>query len=423
MRPGHTWASAVVCLAALAIEPAFAQAQDQRPTAAILPTQGPLSRESLKAVTIEFRARVREQGYRLARQQDVREAAARAGVDGPPTVSQLAQIGQEVGAAIVFSPLVAGRPGEQLRIELLALRAPDTALGPLSEELDSIDGRAIDIDAVETAVASLVEQLLEPFPAQPVSREVDLEGDAHDQPQQMKDYRGKLTDEYDHEGFFIDLGFMLAFCQGKTMCHDVNPGYGGRLRLGYRIKAHFGVSLTGIVAGHNVPFTYEEVVRTDRAFVWTGVYGGMRYYPLNRHWFDPFIGLDMGWTWILYTELVTGTGEGEMTYMGLELDELTEQRNNLSLNGFTFNPQIGVRFFVTRNVSLGVVLNFVLPIWREACNKFTAWELGEKISSGDKCVDIENADSEFLQTEYGELKDRGELPWFLDLDIDLAFTF
>lgn len=209
------------------------------------------------------------------------------------------------------------------------------------------------------------------------------------------------------------------------MCRDVNPGYGGRLRLGYRIMAHFGVSVSGIIVGHNVPMTTDAatIARTDRAFIWTGVYGGARYYPLNKHWFDPFVGIDLGWSWILYTELVTGTGEGEMTYMGLEIDQFYERRNNLSLNGFTLTPQIGVRFFVTRNVSLGLVLNWLIPVWREACTEFTEWELGEKISSGDRCVDIEDADSSFLEMEHGELSDRRELPWFLDLEIDLAFTF
>jgi len=423
MRSRLTWAVALACVASLC--PAAAAAERTRPTAAVLPAQGPLSPESLKAITIEFRARVREHGYRLVRQQEVRDAALRAGVDGPPTVTQLAAIGREVGASVVFSPLVAGRAGEGLRIELLALRAPDTALGPLSEALESSDGVAIDIDAVEHAVASLVERLLEPYPAEPLAREVDLADDQHDQPKKMKDYRGNLLDEYDHEGFFADLGFMLTFCQGDTMCRDVNPGYGGRLRLGYRIRAHFALSLSGIIAGHNVPFTAEELIRTDRAFIWTGVYGGMRYHFVNKHWFDPFIGLDLGWTWILYTELVSGASKDgdDYTYMGLPIDEYTEQRNNLSLNGFTLNPQIGMRFFVTRNVALGVVLNFVAPVWREACNKFTKWELGEEIDSGDTCKPIDEADTEFLQMEHGELKDRSELPWFLDLEIDLAFTF
>ena len=112
-----------------------------------------------------------------------------------------------------------------------------------------------------------------------------------------------------------------------------------------------------------------------------------------------------------------------MSYMGVEINEFYERRNNLSLNGFTLNPQIGVRFFVTRNVSLGVVLNLMVPFWREACTEFTEWEFGEKIASGDRCVDIENADRQFLEMEHGELSNEDELPWFLDLEIDLAFTF
>jgi hypothetical protein len=419
------WAAALLTIIALIATPTLGRAEPTKPTAAVLPTQGPLSPESLKTITIEFRSRIRERGYLLARQRDVRRAASQAGVSGPPTVEQMAGVGRAVGASLVFSPLVVGQPGKGWRIELLALRSPHTALGPIAERLTPVAGAGLDLDDVEHAVASLVSRLLEPFPAEPVEQQVDLAADEHDQPQKMKDYRGSVLDEYDHEGFFADLAFVLAICRGDTMCQGVNPGLGGRLRVGYRIRAYVALSVTGIGAGHNVPVTTdaEEIARTDRAFAWAGVYGGVRYHPINKHWFDPFIGFDMGWTWLIYTELVKGTSDSGMSYMGVEISEFYSRRNNLSMNGFTFVPQIGLHFYVMRNVSLGLALNWLIPVWKEACTEFKEWEFGERLDSGDKCIDVDEADSGFLEMEHGELADRDELPWFFNLEIVLAFTF
>jgi hypothetical protein len=406
------------------------RAAPQRPTAAVLPTEGPLSPESRKTITIEFRARVREHGYRLARQRDVREAAARAGIDGPPTVEQMARVGRDVGASMVFSPLVAGAPGQPLRIELMGLRAPDTALGPISERLASETGAGLDLDEVEQAVGSLVERLLEPFPAVVVAQEVDLAADDHESPEQMKDYRGKLLDEYDHEGFMADLGFVLAFCRGETMCHESPPGYGARLRLGYRILSIVAVSVSGIVAGHELPMTtdLEDWARADRSFVWAGVHGGFRIHPVNRHWFDPFVGLDMGWTWMFYTEKALPPEDEEdcgLTVMGIPKcsAETAEVRNAVTLEGFTFTPQVGMRFFITRNVSLGVIAEWLVPLWREVCNKSKTYILNEDPQEESGCVDIDQADAEWLTLARGGLDDESERPWFFNLEFDFAFTF
>jgi hypothetical protein len=422
--------AALALLALLAAEVATARADPQRPRAAVLPTQGPLSPESRKTITIQFRSRIRERGYLLARQREVREAAARAGVEGPPTVEQLARIGREVDAGIVFSPLLAGQPGEGLRIELMGLRSPATALGPISERLAPADGPGLDLDEVEQAVDSLVERLLEPFPAVPVEQEVDLTSDQHDPPEQMKDYRGKLLDEYDHEGFMADLGFVLAFCQGETMCHESPPGYGARLRLGYRIRSVAAISVSGIVAGHELPMTtdLEDWQRANRSFVWAGVHGGFRIHPINRHWFDPFIGLDMGWTWMFYTEKATPPEDTEdcgLTIMGIPKcsSETSQIRNAVTLEGFTFTPQLGLRFFITRNVSLGVIAEWLLPVWREVCNEAKTYILNEDPQKESACVSIDKADADWLTLSRGALSDKSERPWFFNLEFDFAFTF
>ena len=75
MRAGAKPALVVASLTLALLSNRQLPADEPRPLAAVLPTQGALAEPTRKVVTIEFRERLRRHGYRLARQRDVRAAA------------------------------------------------------------------------------------------------------------------------------------------------------------------------------------------------------------------------------------------------------------------------------------------------------------------------------------------------------------
>jgi hypothetical protein len=421
-------------------------AADGRPApraAAVLPTTGELPPEVRRALTIELRRGLARRGYRLAAQQRVRKLAAGAPAERLPDALELDRIGRILGADIVLAARVEPGSGDRFSVVAGAVRPGAVVLGPIRASLrlagsspsstelvgaaeglllalfadrgravvaDGTAGPAPPVDEPEKQPADLERYVEEPA-RQPVDIERHDEGEWHDA---------------NHEGLFGDLSFLFSWCSGDLLCAATGTGYGGRLRLGWRIASYLAVSATAVLAGHSLPTStdLEALVRTERMLLWYGFHGGLRGHPINRSWFDPFFGIDLGWTRLYYIEKVLSDADDCLTdYMGMDLCEYATVRNSLRMDGFTVTPQLGINFFVTQSVALGIVAEFLVPLWSRACNEVTRSSLGEAAKKDRACVDIEDADEDFLALEHGTLDGEDELPWHFDLELHLSFVF
>jgi hypothetical protein len=410
------------CLAAL---PALAGEQPV-PVAAVLPAAGDPAPEIRRALTIELRRALAARGYRLAVQERVREVAAPLPGDRLPEPLELARIGGALAADLVLAPRLERGPDGGLTAAGLAVRSGAGALGPARVPLAAA-GTAVPPEVLADAAGRLLRALLDGAGAAPAeaANGSAWDGEEARQPADLPRHDEGEWHAADHAGFFGELSFLLSWCDGDLLCRDTGTGFGGRARLGWRIASIVAVSATAAVAGHDVPSVtdLEELARTERVLVWYGFHGGVRVHPINRSWFDPFAGIDLGWTRLFYTEKVSSEAGGcQTSYMGIDLCDYSTVRNGLTIDGFSIAPQVGVNFFVTRNVALGVVAEFLIPFWSKACNELTATALGEGTTKGTSCVDIEDADRGFLELEHGTLDDEDGLPWHFNLGIHLAFV-
>lgn len=429
--------AALVCLAAAA---ALARADQDRPVrrAAVVPSEGALAEPALRAVTSELRLRLRDYRYRLVMQRRVRAGVGRVG-SADTRREKLSDLAEELDAELVVLARVGVAPSGERVLRLFSAGADAPRPGPFDARIEtSRPGRLRRGDLRRAVRAALREALGEPPPTvetrqgPPADRpgpEVEEEV-VGPQPRQMDQHDEDEWHDADHEGFFGDLSFLLSWCYGDTLCHGTGTGYGGRLRLGYRILSHLALSVSGAVSGHNLPSStdVQSIAHTDRALLWLGVFGGARGHFLNRSWFDPYLGLDLGWMRLFFTEQVEPKTAGEdcTTYMGIDLcGESTQMHNTLSLDGFALAPHAGINFFITRNVALGIQLELLVPFWSKACRELeiSGLSAGGEADEGKRCRDVEGADEEFLDLEHGRISDEGELPIHLDLDLHLAFVF
>ncbi|HUT79244.1 MAG TPA: hypothetical protein VM285_16210 [Polyangia bacterium] len=399
--------------------------------AAVLPATGELPPGVRRALTIELRRGLAARGYSLVIQERVREVAAKMAGERLPGALDLSRAGEILGADLVIAPRVEREPGPGVNHALtgIGVRSGGGFLGPSRVPLPTAGGPLSREDLARSAEQLLLALLsVQNGTAAPAGATGPAlpEGEAAKQPADIERHDQEEWYDADHDGFFGDLSFLLSWCTGDLLCATTGTGYGGRLRLGWRIASYVAVSATAVFAGHSLPTTtdLEELARTERMLLWYGFHGGVRLHPVNRSWFDPFAGFDLGWTRLYYTEKVEAdAADCSMSYMGVDLCEYTSVRNSLRMDGFTVTPQLGVNFFVTRNVALGIVAEFLVPFWSEACNEVTRSSFGESAQKDSSCVDVEDADGDFLTLENGTLDDEDELPWHFDLELHLSFSF
>ncbi len=429
--------AAVACMLTIA---APARADRPRPArrAAVVPSEGALSDPALRAVTSELRLRLRDYRYRLLLQRRVRAGVERVG-SADTRREKLGALADELDAGLVVLARVGVAPSGERVLRLFSAGADARRPGPFDARIEtSRPGRLRRGDLRRSVRAALREALGEPPsaerrkgpPAERPPSQAEQEEVVGPRPRPIDRHDEDEWHDADHEGFFGDLSLLFSWCYGDTLCHGTGTGYGGRLRFGYRILSHLALSVSGAVAGHNLPSStdVQSIAHTDRALLWLGVFGGARGHFLNRSWFDPYLGLDLGWMRLFFTEQVEPEVASDdcTTYMGVDLcGESTQMHNTLSLDGFALAPHAGVNFFITRNVALGIQLELLVPFWSKACRELEISGLSSagEADEGKRCSDVERADEEFLDLEHGRISDEGELPIHLDLDLHLAFVF
>ncbi len=411
--------------------PSFTRADNSK--AAVLPTGGDLSLDERKSVTIEIRARLRESGHRLARQKDVRQAASSVGKEEDYSKGQLTAIARAVQAAIVVAPMIRSSSTGPIQLTLRKLDVHTSDLVELTATIPTPGVEGLTRDQARPAVAACVAAAIGasprpeygPFP--PVRRPGDNHPPAAAVKKDDKDGWGR----WDHSGIFVDGGFVLAWCYGDSLCKNAELGFGGRLRVGFRMNSILAVSITGAVAAHEVPTSgeIEKLLSIERAFVWTGVYGGFRYHPIKKFPLDPFIGFDMGWTWFIYTESRDigdlPIDEIPAEYLPSDISTYLRKRTSLVLDGFSVVPQAGLRFFFTPNIALGVSAEWVLTYWRSVCARVSEPTAEGMSNSGKKCAPTGNLEP--LERIDPELKDsltkRKGLPKIVTLEFELNCIF
>jgi hypothetical protein len=165
MRPSTAWFVAVPLALAVCLSAASAVATSAKPTAAVLPTVGSSDLLETKLVTIEVRNRLREYGFRLVRQKQVRRARDAAEFTDPATAKQMIDIGVALDAALVVAPeLIVPEEGGLVQIELRGVRIPGPVLEPVAAVL-SLKGEVQTMrQAAWRAVSECLESWLGPAP-------------------------------------------------------------------------------------------------------------------------------------------------------------------------------------------------------------------------------------------------------------------
>ncbi|MCP4675856.1 MAG: porin family protein [Deltaproteobacteria bacterium] len=402
----------------------------------MLPAKGSVSSAERKSATIEIRTQLRKHGYRLAVQRDVRKVVARAETK-TQSRDRLETIARGVQAVLVLEPVVETSSSGTV-LQIVALDLGDGAQKGVECDLPRPGPDGLTRDQIRPATAACVAALLgaEPIskydPLPPVTA-LELNESDSSRPAEDLDLPEDESKwgRWDHTGFFIDGGFALAWCLGDGLCSGANPGYGGRLKAGYRFSSIMAVYLSGVVAAHEVPRSdrIEKVVLTESAFVWSGVYVGFRYHPAKRFFVDPFVGFDMGWTWMVYKE---SRPMGEQFEDGIpaellpsDLASYLNKQTTLVADGFSVVPQIGLRFFFSPNIAIGTSVEWFLVYWRDVCA--TVQEPGARgiAYSGKECTSItEIQKTEHVDVEIKEkLTERSDWPKFFSLQFELVGVF
>lgn len=421
-------------------------AAEQAPKAAVVPTVGKLDSDSLKSVTIELRYRLRDHGFLVEQQAKVRQVSEQVAPNQAPTAGQLAAIGQLIGADVVVFPSVVEVPGVGHRLQLVGFDGRRGAHRGYAAALPALSGSGYTREQVSQATEAVVVALLDlpPGPAPAIPLDLtglqpkepdsgDAPGDERPMPKPLEDAPEEESgwERWDHEGVFMDLGFVLSRAYGDELTRDAATGFGARLRLGYRIFSMLAVSISPAGAFHEIPRSADlaDLADTERTFAWTGIYGGLRFHPVRRFILDPFVGLDVGWTWMFHMttqELVIEVPGGEDLPDGLYPDEVEEFKNlanprtTITMQGFTLVPQAGLRIFLTPHFALGVVVELNLPMWSKVCVQVT-----DPTKGSDKlCGKVDEA-KVLVEKDFTEfdLSKKKELPRFLNTELNLTFVF
>ncbi|MCU0661189.1 MAG: hypothetical protein MUC50_02565 [Myxococcota bacterium] len=412
-----------------------------------MPSRGDISEEEGKALTSEMRAQLRWFEFALGNQQPVREAAQRIAPSGLPSASQLAEIALSVQADVIFATVViASEPA----VHVVGFDLRRGAHRGVSATLPKAPAGGYTRELLRTPLHACLVALTKKtgnadLGALPSVRRVDLSGigpgeatpaiDPYASPSPtpapvtepaapvapLPDDRWK---KWKHEGFFMDLGFVLSYAFGDTLCRDSEKGLGGRLRAGYRFFEMLALSLSASGAAHEIPTgSIEGLAQTERFFFWAGVFGGLRFHPVRKFMLDPFVGLDLGWTWMMHFSKVpeeTTDLEIPSEYQD-DYDKWAGTRVTMTLQGFTLVPQAGLRLFLAPSFALGLTVEWQIPFYKRACVTLTETSTSG-LQGGEKCGDPGTADVLVQDIGY-DLTKSSELPKYLTMEFGLAFVF
>jgi hypothetical protein len=435
----------------------------QHPVAAVVPPRGAVSDAELKTVAIEVRAQLRHHGYRLAIQKYVRDAVDSTSEKAATPRSHLEAVAAVLGVDFVAVPVVSGSDGEGYFLEIAGFTAKFGVLRALKAKLPARGAGIYSRKQVGPAVTTCVAELLnrEPPPifgpppaASPidpmaflnrfglskpkpdeavVSEEAPLEGPVAPEDESAKAPEEKSRydwNKWDHKGIFTDFGFIFSWCRGEELCEHAVKGFGARFRIGYRIESYVALSVAGVARDHQMPITTDAEVflNVQNAFVFAGVFGGIRYHPVRRFVVDPFVGIDFGYLWLLHAsnKLITES----VAPAGVDIPDAVERytnkkRTTLYLRGFTVAPEFGFNVFMTPAIALGVHAQWAFPFWKKACARVTDPTNLEGTNNKRICVDVDKAVShDELDEDVQEvLSDEDTLPRFIGLEVDLIFVF
>lgn len=420
------------------------------PMAAVVPARGDLNEDESKALTSEVRAQLRGFDFVLGTQQPVREAAERIAPSGLPSASQLAEIALSVQAEVIFAVLVvAAEPSLQVvGFDLrrgahrgVAASLPQPPAGGYTKEIFRAPLHACFVALTKKPADPAVGLL-------PEVRRLDLSGlgpgvtqpeiDPYAAPAATVTAQPELPatpaaddrwKKWNHEGFFMDLGFVLSYAFGDTLCRDAEKGLGGRFRVGYRFFEMFALSLSASGAAHEIPKgSIQDMASVDRFFFWAGVFGGLRFHPVRKFVIDPFIGLDLGWTWMMHFSKVADGELPDISALSPEeqqkLQDLMGKRITLTMQGFTLVPQAGLRIFLAPGFALGVAVEWQIPFYSRVCASATTATVENQgvTTLEEKCGDPATAG--VLTEDIGyDLTKSSELPKFLTAEFGLSFVF
>ncbi len=450
----------------------------QLPIAGAASTFGTLTLSELKLCFEEIKEQLKLQGYDVKKEQEVDKALNKKGVEGKPTRFQLKEAGVSIGADLIIISNIHETVSKEHFLDMAAMNVKTGSIRLLTVKLPFRGEIPYRSEAFIPATAVVVANLLgkspdpmhapfpeiymanperlikseafEPLPViqklpevheEPEEIEIEDEftvSDLDDAPKKKKDWK-----KWDHSGMFGELGFMFSWCMREGICESAKKGYGGRIRLGVRIASYVSLSFTAVAFDHQMPIStdVEVFLNADKAFVYAGVFGGLRIHPVRRFPVDPYIGIDFGHSWLLFAQNTEGL-DGSMFDIPEEYQEtistLSKRREIVSLKGFTVTPEIGVNFFAAPSVAFGVHVQWLLPFWKYACSRVydpirqslkstskVCSELGQinALPAADENADASSAAKTMDEKTRTLLSDKNNLPRFISLELDITFVF
>ncbi len=448
--------------------------------AAVAPPVGAVTAPELKACAVEIREQLRFHGYRLAVQADVRAAMAAAGAKGKPTMDQLKQTAQSVGADLLFVSVVSQNEVGDMYFETAALnmktgtaravraKLPSRGAMPYRSEhflpsvatgvarlLDTppnpIHGpfpQIIEIDPKrlirkETAPSKIPTPPSVPPPATKPDESVSKPGSetggtepksatiqvGPEKPENADKKKKRDWKKWDHAGLFGELGFMFSWCRQEGMCSIAGRGYAARIRFGVRIASYVALSFSAVAADHQMPITTDTNVflNVKQALVYAAIFGGLRVHPIRRFPVDPYVGIDLGYSWLLYASntLVQADPNIPTTIANQLGSMMTTRRETIYLKGFTATPEFGVNFFVAPPLAFGLHVQWLLPRWKHICSRVYDPTVQGLKSTARICTTMDRVSAtNSLNVDTREmLSQKDNIPRFVSLELDLVFVF
>lgn len=141
-------------------------------------------------------------------------------------------------------------------------------------------------------------------------------------------------------------------------------GIGGEVSGWYRPIELVGLGATlhyNLIAVDDAPFV-------DNSWSYFAIDLGARAYFLKRGPIDVYVGATVGWA------LFSASAEGDLGFS----DE--------SIKGFTLGGELGGEYFLTPQMSAGLLFRFIYPFWSEYCYDYDIDGFG----ADDGCEDVED---------------------------------
>ena len=461
-------AAAIAAFIAVLISGELLSAGAPVPVVAVVPARGELTGAELRSIVKEIRIQLRIQGYALAIQKTVRDAMVRQGITGMPSQTQLDGLAKMLGADSVLVPVVTGKGTEGYELIVLRQRGDngDAAVRGVRASFPSRGAAVYTQKQIKPAAAATVAFLFDshpnpvdgPFPSlrkvdagrilsndedikpssgETASKESAVEDEAPEEDSKSSEVSDKGTDKkekrdwerWDHKGLFGEIGFMFSWCRQEGLCATTSKGYGARFRAGIRIMSYVALSVSGIAVDHQMPITTntEVFLNVDSAFVFAGFFGGLRVHPVRRFIVDPFVGIDFGNMWLLYSENTTVEPDTNIpASIAVQLEGLNDTRREvIYLRGFTVTPEIGFNVFIAPSFAFGFHVQWLIPFWKKACVQVYNPTLEGLKNTKETCDTLKNIKSNETMDEQvvEKLSKKDNLPRFVSIELDLTLLF